>query len=204
MGSRRTADRNALTALLRSSDVGIDARRPLTDEQVVTIAAWRRRAADDAARRTIRDEAHRLAAAVVGLTDQLEKDSAALAMHVEALALGLQKVRGVGPVAGAILLPAYSHKGRVRSEAVFANLAGMAPLPASTGDTTRHRLNRREGQQLNRALDVIAKVRISCDWTTREYVTRRTAEGKTSREIRRSLKRYLARSLFRQLNTLIA
>ena len=113
-------------------------------------------------------------------------------------------MRGVGPVTAAILLTAYSHEGRVRSEAAFANLAGAAPLPASSGNTIRHRLNRRGDRQLNGALDVIARVRISCDSITRDYVTRRTAEGKTSREIRRSLKRYLARSLFRQLNTLMA
>ena len=91
MGSRRTADRNTLTALLRSFDLGIDARRPLTDEQVATIAAWRHRAGDDAASRTIRDEAHRLATAVLGVTGQLVKNSAALAEHVETLAPGLHK-----------------------------------------------------------------------------------------------------------------
>lgn len=91
----------------------------------------------------------------------------------------------------------------MRSEAAFAALAGAAPLPASSGNTTRHRLNRHGDRQLNRALDVIARVRMSCDPTTRNYVTRRTIEGKSRREIRRSLKRFLARQLFRQLNAIM-
>jgi transposase len=201
MDSRRTADRNALTALLRCFDLGVDARKPLTPIQVDAVAVWRHHRTDDAAIATIRAEARRLAASVLVLNRQLEDNHAALSLHVSELAPGLQDLLGVGPVTGAILVAAYSHKGRVRSEAAFASLAGAAPIPASSGNTTRHRLNRHGDRQLNRALDVIARVRMSCDPTTRAYIERRTTEGKSKREIRRSLKRYLARQLFRQLNT---
>lgn len=204
MDQRRTADRNALTALLRSFDLGIDARKPLTEIQVTTIAGWRHRPSDDKAHTTIRAEARRLAASVLTLTRQLEENHAALSGHVHQLAPGLQDLVGVGAVTGAILVAAYSHKDRVRNEAAFAALAGAAPLPAPRGNTTRHRLNRHGDRQLNRALDVIARVRISCDPTTRDYVARRTLEGKSGREIRRSLKRYLARHLFRQLGAIMS
>ncbi|KQR52831.1 transposase [Leifsonia sp. Leaf336] len=200
MDSRRTAERNALTALLRSFDLGLDVRKPLTDTQVKEVAGWRQRTTDDAATSTIRQEARRLAVSVQALTAQLAENQTALAGHVQELAPGLQQLLGVGAVTGAILVTAYSHQGRVRSEAAFAALAGASPLEASSGNTTRHRLNRHGDRQLNRALDVIARVRLSCDPSTRDYLARRLSEGKSKREIRRSLKRYIARQMFRHLN----
>lgn len=106
---------------------------------------------------------------------------------------------GVGPIVAAVVLCAWSHPGRCRNEAAFANLAGTAPIPASSGLTTRHRLNRCGDRQLNRALHTIALNRMRYDSTTRAYVARRQAEGRTDREIRRCLKRYIARQLYRQL-----
>jgi transposase len=105
---------------------------------------------------------------------------------------------GVGPIVAATVLCAWSHPGRIHSEAAFAMLAGAAPIPATSGQvTTRHRLNRYGDRQLNRALNTIALSRIRYHQATRDYVTRRTTEGKTNREIRRCLKRYIARDLFR-------
>jgi transposase len=104
---------------------------------------------------------------------------------------------GVGALTAAQLLVSWSHPGRVRSEAAFAMLAGVAPLEASSGRVTRHRLNRAGDRQLNRALHVIALTRLRQDPTTQRYVARRRAEGKSDKEIRRCLKRILARKLFR-------
>lgn len=106
---------------------------------------------------------------------------------------------GVGPIVAATVLCAWSHPGRIHSEAAFAMLAGAAPIPASSGQTTRHRLNRYGDRQLNRALHTIALSRLKYHQPTRDYLARRTAEGKTTREIKRCLKRYLARDLYRQL-----
>ena len=108
---------------------------------------------------------------------------------------------GVGPIVAAVVLCAWSHPGRCRNEAAFANLAGVAPIPASSGQTTRHRLNRSGDRQLNRALHTIVLSRLHYDPATRAYVERRRAEGRTDREIRRCLKRYIARQLYRQLET---
>ena len=109
--------------------------------------------------------------------------------------------QGVGPIVAAVVLCAWSHPGRCRNDAAFANLAGVAPIPASSGLTTRHRLNRCGDRQLNRALHVIALSRLRHDPTTRAYTERRRAEGRTDREIKRCLKRYIARQLYRQLET---
>ena len=110
---------------------------------------------------------------------------------------------GVGPVAAGQLLISWSHHGRVRSEAAFASLAGVAPLETSSGQRSRHRLNRGGDRALNRALHTVAITRMRCHPETRAYELRRSAEGKTTRDIRRSVKRALARRLYRRIETAV-
>src|SRR6478672_10379886 len=86
---------------------------------------------------------------------------------------------GVGPIVAAQLLVAWSHRGRVRSEAAFARLAGVAPVPASSGQTSRQRLSRGGDRQLNRALHTVVLHRRQHDPQTRDYIARRLAEGKS-------------------------
>ena len=88
---------------------------------------------------------------------------------------------------------------RIRSEAAFAKLCGVCPIPASSGKTTRHRLNRGGNRRANAALYRVAVARMRSHLPTIAYVRRRTAEGKSPREIRRCLKRYIAREIFRHL-----
>jgi transposase len=107
---------------------------------------------------------------------------------------------GVGPIVAAVILCAWSHPGRIHSEAGFAMLAGVAPTPATSGQITeRHRLNRYGDRQLNRAIHTIVITRQRRHQATRDYIERRTQEGKNPREIRRCLKRYIARDIFRIL-----
>ena len=111
---------------------------------------------------------------------------------------------GVGAIVAATVLCAWSHPGRVRNDAAFAKLGGVCPIPASSGQTVRHRLNRYGDRQLNRALHTIVLARLRYDNDTRAYRDRRRAEGKTDREIKRCLKRYIAREIYHQLETLSA
>ena len=97
------------------------------------------------------------------------------------------------------IIASWSHHGRVRSEAAFAKLGGAAPIEASSGTITRHRLNRWGDRQLNRAFHTIVLVRMRQDLATKAYLQRCLAEGKTVRDIKRCLKRSIARQLFRQL-----
>jgi transposase len=106
---------------------------------------------------------------------------------------------GVGPLLAAQVVLSWSHKGRIRGEAAFARLAGVAPIPASSGQTIRYRLDRSGDRQLNRALHQILVTRRRIHPATIAYIERRTSEGKTRREANRCLKRYLARSLYRLL-----
>jgi transposase len=92
-----------------------------------------------------------------------------------------------------------SHPGRCPSDAAFAMLAGAAPIPASSGQTIRVRLNRSGDRQLNQALHLIVLTRLRYDPAIRAYAQRRRAQGETIREIRRCLVRYVARQLYRLL-----
>jgi transposase len=148
-----------------------------------------------ATRLVLRSLARRVQAATLE-ADELERE---LLNHVRVLAPSLLDEPGVGPIVAAQLIIAWSHHGRLRSEACFARLAGVAPVPASSGQTQRHRLSRGGDRQLNRALHTIALHRRQHDAATRDYIAKRIAEGKTRRDATRLLKRYLARHLYRLL-----
>ena len=132
---------------------------------------------------------------------QAEHDQLKTAIHqlVEALAPQLLQQHGIGPITAAHVYIAWSHKGRIHSEAAFANLAGTAPIPASSGNTTRHRINHAGDRKLNSALHMIITTRARTDDATKAYITRRTHQGLTPKDAKRCLKRYLARSLYRLL-----
>jgi transposase len=132
---------------------------------------------------------------------ELEREILAL---VRALAPDLLAEPGVGPITAAQLLISWSHRGRVRSEAAFARLGGSAPIPACSGQTVRHRLDRGGDRHLNRALQTIVLTRRRRHAATIAYIERRRREGKTSREAVRCLKRYLARHFFRVLEAAAA
>jgi transposase len=134
---------------------------------------------------------------------QLTAEERELTRQIEALtrklAPQLLEQPGVGPHAAAQLVLSWSHPGRIRSEAAFARLAGAAPIPASSGQTVRYRLDRSGDRKLNRAPHLILVTRKRTHPPTRAYIERRIQEGKTRREANRCLKRYLARNLYRLL-----
>jgi transposase len=148
-----------------------------------------------ATRLVLRSLARRIETATLEAAE-LEREILA---HVRALAPRLLDEPGVGPIVAAQPIIGWSHPGRVRSEAAFARLAGVAPVPASSGQTIRHRLSRGGDRQLNRALHTIVLHRRQHDAATQAYIARRVAAGKSRRDATRLLKRYLARHLYRLL-----
>ena len=135
---------------------------------------------------------------------QLSKEIRALEAELEKLtrrvAPALVSIFGAGPdTAAAILIAAGSNPQRLRKEAAFASLCGANPIPASSGKTKRHRLNRGGDRQANAALYRIVLVRLRHDGRTREYMCRRTKEGMSKREVIRCLKRYVAREVYSAL-----
>lgn len=135
------------------------------------------------------------------LTAEADDLEAELELLVTDTAPELLAEPGVGIISAAQILNAWSHPGRIRSEAAFAMLSGTAPIRASSGQTVRYRLNRSGDRQLNRALHTIVLSRMRFHPETKAYVARRAAEGRTPREIKRCLKRYVARRLSRLLES---
>lgn len=119
---------------------------------------------------------------------------------MQARAPGLTALPGVATGTIAELLVVFGdNPDRIRSDAAFAKLCGVCPIPASSGKTSRHRLDRGGHRQANAALHRVAVTRMRSHPPTIAYVQRRIAEGKSTREIRRCLKRYIAREIFRHL-----
>jgi transposase len=134
------------------------------------------------------------------LQAEIDDLDAQLTPLVRAVARRLVALPGVGTdTAGQLLVTAGDNPYRLRSERSFARLCGAAPIPVSSGRTDRHRLHRGGDRLANSALWRIALVRMHCHQPTKDYVARRTAEGKTKTEILRCLKRYIARETYPHL-----
>ena len=200
--SAKTA-RTALAAVLVTAPAALRERiRPLPRERrAKECAALTCPAGADRQTRVLHQTLIRLGqriAALAGTAAELEEQITAI---VEDMAPGLVAAEpGLGALSAAQILLSWSHAGRIRSEAAFGMLSGTAPVPVSSGRTDRHRLNRLGDRQLNRAIHVIAVTRMRCHPATIAYVQRRRADGKTDKEIRRCIKRYLARHLYRTLS----
>jgi transposase len=134
------------------------------------------------------------------LTDEMARIDEQLTELVKATAPRLLEVYGVGTDTAAVLLVAAGdNPERLRSEAAWAQICGVAPIEASSGKVTRHRLNRGGDRHANEALWRIVMTRLAFDPRTRVYMERRTKDGKSKREVIRILKRYVAREVFRHL-----
>ena len=188
-----TAD-EATRAMLRGQPIGKQTRLAAASAQLSTH--------DDTPETVIRrTQLAALAADIAAATTRINTNLRQLRHLVTQLCPALLDQPGVGPVTAATLLTTWSHRGRFRHEAAYAALAGVNPIPASSGRVQRHRLNRGGDRHLNTALHTIAITRRRYHPATRDYLNRRTAEGKTPREITRCLKRYIARQLFKIMET---
>jgi transposase len=197
----RTAAINQLKALVVGApeELRAELRGRSTAAQVTYCAKLRDRPTRSLEHRTTVRALRSTARRIQFLQAEASQLQERIAQLVTAAKPQLLALPGVGPISAAQILLSWSHPGRLRSEAAFAALAGVAPIPASSGQVTRHRLNRAGDRQLNRALHTIVLVRLREDATTQAYAKRRTAEGKSPREIKRCLKRAVARQLFRLL-----
>jgi transposase len=170
--------------------------RPETDDLLV-LAGEPQRLLTAGVKTSLRDLARRWKA----LDDEIKSLNRQIAALVEAAAPALVELHGVGvELAGQFLVTTGDNAGRIRNEAAFAKLCGVAPQPASSGRTTgRHRLSRGGDRAANSALYIITIVRMRHHQPTRDYVERRTGEGLSKREIIRCLKRYIAREIYANL-----
>ncbi len=199
----RTRAANQLKDLLYTApdSVAADLRRRSTPARVAAIAAWPPPTGDlaDPAVATRVALAH-LAGHYQALTTRLAEVTRQRDTLLKDTAPRLLARHGVGPdTAAQLLIAAGDNPDRLGNEARFAKLCGVSPLPASSGKTVRHRLNRSGDRQANRALWTVAFTRLRYCPTTQAYAQRRQHDGKTPKEIIRCLKRYIARELYRPL-----
>ncbi len=167
---------------------------------ITEAAALRPRQGPDPVLFTTNTVIRALARRIQGLNDEMRSIDAALTELVTATAPSLLELYRVGPdTASSLLVAAGDNPDRLRSEGSWAHLCGVAPLPASSGKTIRHRLNRGGDRHANSALYRIVLTRMSSHPETRRYVARRRAEGRNSLEVMRCLKRYVARQVFKHL-----
>ncbi|MHB1534732.1 MAG: IS110 family RNA-guided transposase [Acidimicrobiales bacterium] len=198
----RTQAANSITALVISAPAELRARlQGLPTEKRVELAARFRPGdatdpleATKTALRSIARRYHELDTEIADLDEMIES------LVVDAAPAEMLTKQGVGPrVATALLVTAGDNPQRMRSDASFAALCGASPVDASSGKQVRHRLNRGGDREANSALWRIVQTRMRFDPETKAYVQRRTNEGKTTAEIVRCLKRYVAREIYKTL-----
>jgi transposase len=203
--SARDARLRALHQMRQLSYTGPDQLRSrLKDlsitELVAETAAMRPRSSGDPVVYATKVSLAALGRRVVSLEDELVGIDELLTKLVTTCAPKMLELFGVGiDTTATLLVTAGDNPERLRSEAAWAHLCGVAPIEASSGKVTRHRLDRGGDRNANQALWRIVMTRLACDPRTREYMERRTKEGRSKREVIRILKRYVAREVFKYL-----
>lgn len=194
----RTQTINQLRSLLVSAPENIRARLLKSNPgQCVKSCLHLRTLGNTTALMTLATTLRLLAKRWMYLTAELKDLDGTLEHLTSSAAKRLRRQFGIGPQTAATLMSvAGDNPERLHSEAALAALCGVNPLQASSGKTVRHRLNRGGNRSANNALWTIAMVRMRGDPRTRTYVARRTAEGKSTKEISRCLKRYIVRELY--------
>lgn len=193
----KTAKINALGAIVRTLGLLPDTRKKLTLTQIRTIAGGSLTEAGHSP--LIAAQAATLATEIIACEKALNANEKLLRTVVLGWRADLLEQPGIGPVTAARILCAWSHPGRLSSEAAFASMAGISPVPIGSGDSLVYRLNYGGDRQLNSAFYTIMMTRKRIDPRTKAYIAKRTAEGKSKRAINRLLKRYIAREVFNLL-----
>jgi transposase len=199
--AERIVTLNQLRHLVFTADEPIRRRfEGLSVARLTTSAATMRPRHNDTVRSATLLAIRTLARRVSYLDDELVELTRVVRPLIDRSAPGLLGMHGVGyDVAAKLLITAGDNPERLTCEAAFAHMCGVAPLEASSGKTRRHRLNRGGNRQANNALYHVVITRMASHQPTKDYVARRRSEGKSTGEIVRVLKRYVAREAFKHL-----
>jgi transposase len=203
----RTAAVNTLRGLVVTADDALRGRlRGLTRARLIAACAELDAGTDLAdPHQATRVALRHLATRIRALTSEIKALTKQLKALVAKVAPATTAIFGVGPdTATQLLITCGDNPDRLHSEAALAALTGTSPLPASSGRTDRHRLNRGGDRQANKALYQIVLVRMRYDQRTRDYVHKRTQQGLSKKDIIRCLKRYLVRQLYRAIQADLA
>jgi transposase len=206
--AKRSARRARIAALCQMRQLSFTAPDPIRERLKglsstalsETCASLRPRPSTDVVDHATKVALRSLGWRIEELEEEVAGIDALLSELVTQTAPGLLALYGVGiDTAASLLVTAGDNPERLRSEAAFAHLCGVAPIEASSGKVTRHRLNRGGDRYANQALWRIVMVRLVSDPRTRTYMERRTKDGRSKLEVIRILKRYVAREVYRQL-----
>ncbi len=195
--TERTALASRIDAELHGLLPGYQARVPRLTAPTFITAATELLASDTSVRATL---TRRRLTRLAELTAEIGEVHGLITAAVAEVKTGLTDLYGLGPIGAATILGEVADIRRYRSRHAFAAANGTAPLPASSGRTTRHRLNRSGNRTLNRVLYTMAITQIRADTAGRAYYLRKRAEGKTGREALRCLKRRLSDVVFKTLH----
>lgn len=192
-----TASINSIKGLLSTAPEPIRAKYSAMKTEDMMSSLARRRSRGDEVEEAIFASLRMLARIWMEAREQAGDAEKRIGAILSEHAPALLSADGCGPISGAVLaVAAGDNPDRMKSEASFAALCGVSPVEASSGKVARHRLNRGGNRQANCAIHRIVVSRMATDEKTREYVAKRTREGKTKREIMRCLKRYVAREMY--------
>ena len=195
--ARRTAMVSLKTVLVNAPAALREVLQPLPNMALIRRCAALRAGSITTVTAATKHTLRALARRWLDLNSEVTSHQRLLRTLTDQLAPQLTDAVGIGPDHAADLLVVLGdNAGRIHSEAAFAKLCGVCPIPASSGQTQRHRLNRGGHRGANRALHMAVVVRMKYHAPTQAYLARRTAEGKTKREIMRCLKRSLAREIW--------
>jgi transposase len=195
--ARRTAMQSLKAVLITAPAEVREALEPLSDMALVRRCAGLRPGELNSVTAAAKHSLRAIAQRWQSLNDEITGHEKLLSTLVDQLAPQLTAAVGIGPDnASELLLALGDNAGRLRSEATFAKICGACPIPASSGKTVRHRLNRGGHRRANAALHRIVIVRMKYHEPTRAYVARRITEGKTKPEIMRCLKRHITREIW--------
>lgn len=197
----RTAAMNQIHAMLVTAPVAIREKyRSMTHKELLDALTSCRPASQDGVLRSVLTSLKMLAQRHRFLSEQTRELDHQLRELIARTNLALLSAKGVGPVTAAqLLVTAGGHPERLASETSFAALCGTAPVPASSGKTTRYRLSRGGDRHANSALHTVATVRMSSDARTKTFVAAQRAKGRSNPEIHRILKRAIAREIYKLL-----
>lgn len=200
--NQRTQAINQLRALIVTAPAELrESLAGLTAKQLIDRVAYFRVGGVTSPAEASRFAMRQLGRHVLHIDVQVEDLDRQIDPLVASRAPELLAIYGVGVEVASNLLVAWDNAHRIRSEAAFASLCGVAPVPASSGKTNRHRLSRGGDRIANRALWRIVLTRMRTDERTRDYLARRQAEGKSKREVVRCLRRYVAREVYHALQS---
>jgi transposase len=197
MVKQNSADKNTVLSILRTTNLKINPTR-ITNKLLYQCLDM---TGKDELENIIIGSVKVLAKKIIDTNKILVENEKQMQSIIKKVSPILLEQKGIGPICAGTILYTYSHKGRFKSADAFVKTGGLCPIPASSGDNIRYRLSRYGDRRLNSCFSTIATWKMIHDEQTIAYVEKRTKKGKNKKEIKRVLKRYLARSVFRLLES---